>query len=96
MGSVRGGVLAPMARWKSVRNSWFGVSTEPQKSPGRISGTPNVRSKLEMASDSQGADQRPRRINGNSLVQEEEEVHLARREAFRFLCTRSIIPFDSG
>ena len=92
---MRGGVLAPMACWISVRNSSLGVSAEPQKSRGRIGGTPKVLSKLEMASDSQGANRRPRRIHGNSLVQE-EEVHLARREAFRFLCTLSMIPLDLG
>ena len=93
-GRVRGGVLAPMARRNSVRNSSLGVSAEPQKSPGRIGGTPKVLSK-EMASDSRGADRRLRRIKGNSLVQE-EKVHLAQREAFRFLCTILMIPLDSG
>ena len=73
----------------------LGVSAEPQKSPGRIGGTLKVCLKLEMASDSQGADRRPRRINGNLLVQK-KEVHLARsREAFRFLCPLSMIPLDS-
>ena len=60
-----------------------------------MGGTPKVLSKLDMESDSLGADRRPSRIKGSSLVQV-EEVHFAQREAFKFLCTRSIIPFDSG
>ena len=60
-----------------------------------MGGTPKVLSKLEMESDSLGADLRQSKISGSSLVQV-EDVHFARREAFRFLCMRSIIPFDSG
>ena len=84
-----------MACWNSSRNSWFGVSAELQKSPGKIGGTPKVLSKLEMDSDSLGADRRPSKIKGSSLVQV-EDVQFAQREAFKFLCTHSIIPFDSG
>ena len=95
MGSVRGGVLALMACWNLVRNSWFGVSADPQKSSGRIGGTLKVRLKLETASNPRGADPRPKRMMGSSLVQE-ADWHLAWREAFSVLWTRSIIPFDSG
>ena len=49
-GSVRGGLLATMAHWNSVRKSWFGVSADPQKSPGRIGEILKVRSKLKTAS----------------------------------------------
>ena len=94
-GRVRGDVLAPMACWNWMRNFRFGVSAEPQKSPGRIGRTPKVLSKLKMASDSRGADRRSRRIKGSSLVQE-EEFHLACKEAFRFLCILSMIPLDLG
>ena len=47
-----------------------------------MGGTPKVLSKLEMESDSLGADRRQSRIKGSSLVQV-EDVHYARREAFR-------------
>ena len=62
----------PRACWNCSRNWWFGVSAELQKSPGRMGGTPKVLSKLEMESDSLGADRRPSRIKGSSLVQVEE------------------------
>ena len=56
-----------------------------------MGGTPKVLSKLEMESDSLGADRRPSRIKGSSLVQV-EEMHFALREAFRFLWTRFYHP----
>ena len=62
--------------YNGMSKSWFGVSADPPNSPGRIGGTPKVCSKLKTASDSRGADRRPRSMRGSLLASSVTSSHL--------------------
>ena len=76
-----GGTKGSMRRWKLLRNSVGGSLGVDRNCPGRVGGVPNTNSVKETLDCSRGTLLRPRRTQGSSEGQEEEEWR-ATRAAF--------------
>ena len=88
-----GGWKGSTRRWRVSRNSAGGSSGVDRNWPGRDDGDPKTSSAEDTPEASNGTLLKPRRTQGNSAGQEDEDWR-ATSAVFNLRCIRSTIPLD--